>query len=165
MRDAEYLVGFLRFLLHEAYLDAKRRKLVTGAERWVRCGEHRRGAQGPTPRLPERGANMVSVSENAVLLTLAVDRKLSAFDESVPAGRWHAGIPRIVDVLELEGKKVGIVGLGNIGEKTVVACGRSSHPVYYGIVRRSAAEEERLGARFAPFETRSNPDVVTLHYR
>src|SRR5262249_53458105 len=75
------------------------------------------------------------------------------------------GIPRIVDVLELEGKTVGIVGLGNIGEKAARRLRAfDCRLVYYDIVRRSPAEEQQLGIQFVPFETLlETSHVVTLH--
>src|SRR4029078_9802834 len=60
------------------------------------------------------GANSVAVAEHAIMLMLSVYRKLVTFHRNVVAGRWHQGIPRTVDIYELEGKTVGLVGLGNI---------------------------------------------------
>jgi phosphoglycerate dehydrogenase-like enzyme len=165
IRDAEYLVGFLRFLPDEAYLDAPRLKLVqvlsAGYDAVNIAGARKAGI----PICQNGGANSVAVSEHAVLLILAVYRKLAAFHQNVAAGRWHAGIPRIVDVLELEGKTVGIVGLGNIGEKTARRLRAfDCDLVYYDIARRGAAEEAALGVRFLPFESLlETSDVVTLH--
>ena len=165
MRDAEYLVGFLRFLPDEAYLDAKQLKLVQVLSAGYDAVNIEGARKARVPICQNGGANSVAVSEHAVLLILAVYRKLAAFHQSVAAGRWHGSIPRIVDVLELEGKTVGIVGLGNIGEKTARRLRAFDCTlVYYDIARRSAAEEERLGVRFVPFEMLlETSDVVTLH--
>jgi len=165
IRDAEYLVGFLRFLPNEAYSGATRLKLVQVLSAGYDAVNIEGARKAHVPICQNGGANSVAVSEHAVLLILAVYRKLAAFHQSVAAGRWHGGIPRIVDVLELEGKTVGIVGLGNIGEKTARRLRAfDCSIVYYDIARRSAAEEERLGVRFVPFETLlETSDVVTLH--
>src|SRR5262245_9254605 len=165
IRDAEYLVGFLRFLPDEAYVEAQRLKLVQVLSAGYDAVNIAGARKARIPICQNGGANSVAVSEHAVLLMLSVYRKLAAFHQNVTAGRWHAGIPRIVDVLELEGKTVGIVGLGNIGEKTA----RRLRPfectlIYYDIARRGADEEQRLGVRFVPFETLLEiSDVVTLH--
>jgi len=45
------------------------------------------------------GANSVAVAEHAIMLMLAVYRKLIAFHQNVTAGRWHSGIPRAVSFL------------------------------------------------------------------
>src|SRR5262245_47838554 len=63
------------------------------------------------------GANSVAVAEHAVMLMLAVLEKLIYHDNNVVAGKW-----RIADFVEsrtyeVEGKRLGIVGLGNIGKK------------------------------------------------
>src|SRR5262245_66470066 len=165
MREAEYLVGFIRYLPDEAYLDAKQLKLVQVLSAGYDAVNIEGARKARVPICQNGGANSVAVSEHAVLLILAVYRKLAAFHQSVAAGRWHGSIPRIVDVLELEGKTVGIVGLGNIGEKTARRLRAFDCAlVHYDIARRSAAEEERLGVRFVPFETLlETSDVVTLH--
>ena len=165
MRDADYLVGFLRFLPDEAYVEAKRLKLVQVLSAGYDSVNIAGARKARIPICQNGGANSVAVSEHAVLLILSVYRKLAAFHQNVAAGRWHAGIPRIADVLELEGKTVGIVGLGNIGEKTARRLRAfECNLVYYDIARRSAEEEQRLGVRFAPFETLlETSDVVSLH--
>src|SRR4029077_19285131 len=114
MRDAEYLVGFLRFLPDEAYLDAKRLKLVQVVSDGYDAVNIAGARKARIPICQNGGAHSVAVSEHAVLLMPSVYREIAAFHQNVAAGRWHTGIPRIVDVLELEGKTVGIVGLGNI---------------------------------------------------
>jgi D-3-phosphoglycerate dehydrogenase len=58
------------------------------------------------------GCNAQSVAEHAILLMLALARKLTALDRSMRAGRWDR--PGHV-AGELKGKKLGIVGLGNVG--------------------------------------------------
>jgi phosphoglycerate dehydrogenase-like enzyme len=165
MRDAEYLVGFLRFLPDEAYLEAKRLKLVQVLSAGYDAVNIAGARKARIPICQNGGANSVAVSEHAVLLILSVYRKIAAFHQNVAAGRWHTGIPRIVDILELEGKTVGIVGLGNIGEKTARRLRAfDCNLVYYDIARRSAEEEQRLGVRFIPFETLlETSDVVSLH--
>src|SRR6185436_16967400 len=71
MRDAEYLVGFLRFQPDEAYLEAKRLKLVqvlsAGYDAVNIAGARKAGI----PICQNGGANSVAVSEHAVLLILS----------------------------------------------------------------------------------------------
>jgi phosphoglycerate dehydrogenase-like enzyme len=165
MRDADYLVGFLRHLPDEAYTGAAKLKLVQVLSAGYDSVNIAGARKAHIPICQNGGANSVAVSEHAVLLILAVYRKLAAFHQNMAAGKWHQGIPKIVDVLELEGKTVGIVGLGNIGEKAARRLRAfECHLVYYDIVRRSAEEEQKLGVRFVPFETLlETSDVVTLH--
>jgi len=61
------------------------------------------------------GTNDVGVAEMALLLMLAVTRRLVEADTFVKAGRWPTdNFPRTHTI---DGKKLGIVGLGRIGRK------------------------------------------------
>src|SRR4029434_2092509 len=117
MREAEYLTGFVHFLPDEAYTQATRLKLVqvlsAGYDRVNIAGAR----QAYVPMCPNGRANSVAVAEHTLMLILAVYKKLTIFHQNVAGGRWHQGIPRTVDVYELEGKTVGLVGLGNNGQQ------------------------------------------------
>jgi phosphoglycerate dehydrogenase-like enzyme len=58
------------------------------------------------------GVNARSVAEHAIALMFAAARTLPAYDRDVRAGLWrhHEGV-------ELEGKTLGVIGLGNIGRR------------------------------------------------
>jgi phosphoglycerate dehydrogenase-like enzyme len=165
MREAEYLVGFIRFLPDEAYADATRLKLV----QVLSAGYDRVNIEGArkvrVPICSNGGANSVAVAEHTIMLMLAVYRKLVTFHQNVARGRWHEGIPRSVDIFELEGKTVGLVGLGHIGQQVA----RRLKPfdteiIYYDNFRRQPEEEERLGVRYVPFASLlETADVVSLH--
>jgi D-3-phosphoglycerate dehydrogenase len=62
------------------------------------------------------GANAISVAEHAVALALAVAKRIPAADSAVRAG--DAGFKYRVDLHELTGKTVGVVGFGAIGRRT-----------------------------------------------
>jgi phosphoglycerate dehydrogenase-like enzyme len=155
----------VRFFPDEAYTQAKRLKLV----QVLSAGYDQVNIAGArTARVPicaNGGANSVAVAEHTIMLILAVYRKLVTFHQNVASGRWHQGIPRIVDVFELEGKTVGLVGLGNIGQQVA----RRLKPfdanlIYYDSFRRSPEEEARLGIQYVPFNTLlETADVVSLH--
>lgn len=165
MRDAEYLMGFIRYLPDEAFLQASRLKLV----QVLSAGYDRVNIEGArkarVPICTNGGANSVAVAEHAILLILAVYRKLVAYHENVAAGRWNEGIPRTVDIYELEGKTVGLIGLGNIGQQVARRLKAfDANIIYYDEIRQSPEVEERLGASFVPLETLlETADVVSLH--
>ena len=165
MRDAEYLTGFVRFLPDEAYTQATRLKLVqvlsAGYDRVNIAGARK----ARVPICSNGGANSVAVAEHTLMLILAVYKKLVTFHQNVAAGRWHQGIPRTVDVYELEGKTVGLVGLGNIGQQVARRLQAfDAKVIYYDPFRRSPAEEARLGVQYVPLNTLyETADVVSLH--
>jgi phosphoglycerate dehydrogenase-like enzyme len=165
IREAEYLTGFPRSLPDEAYAEAKRLKLLqvlSAGYDYVNIAGARKAR---IPICSNGGANSVAVAEHAIMLMLAVYRKLVAFHQNVVGGRWHQGIPRTVDIYELEGKTVGLVGLGNIGRQVARRVKAfDAEVIYYDAVRRSPQEEKELGVQYAPFDTLlETADVVSLH--
>ncbi len=165
MREAEYLLGFLRFLPDEAYLDAKRLKLVQVLSAGYDMVNIEGARKARIPICSNGGANSVAVGEHAIMLMLAVYRKLIAFHQNVAAGRWHRGIPRTVDIYEIEGKTVGIVGLGNIGQQVTRRIKAfDARVIYYDLFRRSREEEARLGVEYVALNTLlETADIVSLH--
>jgi phosphoglycerate dehydrogenase-like enzyme len=165
IRDAEYLLGFPRFLPDDAYTAAKRLKLLqvlSAGYDYVNIAGARKAR---IPICSNGGANSVAVAEHAILLMLAVYRKLVTFHQNVAAGRWHQGIPRTVDIYELDGKTVGLVGLGNIGRQVARRVKAfDAQVIYYDVFRLSPQEEEKLGVQYAPLDTLlETADIVSLH--
>jgi D-3-phosphoglycerate dehydrogenase len=60
------------------------------------------------------GANAVSVAEHAILMMLGVSRRIAEMHQRVITGNW-AGNDHGMSSYSLNGKTLGIVGLGNIG--------------------------------------------------
>jgi len=58
------------------------------------------------------GGNTVSTAEHAFSLLVALSRNISQADRSVKEGRWE---PKKYMGVELRGKTLGVIGLGNIG--------------------------------------------------
>ncbi len=111
------------------------------------------------------GANAVAVAEHAMLLMLAVSRRLIWQHVNVAAGRWRGNDINDKHIYELSEKTLGIIGLGTIGKK-VARLGRAfgMNVQYYDISRLGEDAEDALGARFRLFnEVLATSDVVTLH--
>lgn len=165
IREAEYLLGFVRFIPDEALQRASRLKLI----QVLSAGYDRVNIAGARaaciPICTNGGANAVAVAEHAIMLMLAVYRKLVAFHPNVAAGRWHQGLPRVEDIYEIEGKTVGLVGLGNIGQQVARRLKAfDAQVIYYDTIRRSPEEEARLDVRYVPLETLlETADIVSLH--
>ena len=66
------------------------------------------------PVANNHGANAVSVAEHAILMMLGISRRIPEMHERVITGHW-AGNDHGMSSYSLNGKTLGIVGLGNIG--------------------------------------------------
>jgi len=112
------------------------------------------------------GANARSIAEHAILLMLAVLRRVTVADRSVRDGTWDPAALRPVS-RSLWGRTVGILGFGSIGRAVArrlqgfearVLYHRPSGPV--DVDDRATGE----GASFVSFEQLlAESDVLTLH--
>ena len=97
------------------------------------------------------GANADAVSELAVLLMLAVGRKLLCHTTCLRKGVWSKN-NFINSSFTLVNKTVGILGAGNIGRKVaqrVQAFGAMT--VYYDLIRLSEERERTFNLKYMPF--------------
>jgi phosphoglycerate dehydrogenase-like enzyme len=110
------------------------------------------------------GANAISVSEHAVMLMLAVSRRVIWQHGNVSAGRWRGNGPAPV-MYELFDKTLGIVGPGTIGKKVArIARALGMRVQYYDIARLPEHEEDAHGVRFRLLrELLATSDIVTMH--
>jgi phosphoglycerate dehydrogenase-like enzyme len=110
------------------------------------------------------GANAIAVAEHALLLMLAVSRKVVWQHGSVSGGRWRGNVPT-PRMYELYNKTLGIVGLGTIGKKVArLARAFGMRVAYYDIARLSEDAEDALGVRFHLLrELLRTSDIVSLH--
>ncbi|GMA97657.1 2-hydroxyacid dehydrogenase [Pelosinus sp. IPA-1] len=110
------------------------------------------------------GMNAAAVSEMAVLLMLAVYRNLIRLHNNVLDGKWQedAGAS---SAYTIDGKTVGLIGLGNIGKEVaqkVKAFGAEVQ--YYDAFKQSPEEEEKLGIKYVVLEELlKTSDIVSLH--
>lgn len=80
------------------------------------------------------GENARSVAEHAIALMFAVARTIPAYDRDVRAGLW-----RHYDGVELEGKTLGVLGLGSIGRHVArMAAGLGMNVVAWSPTRDEA---------------------------
>ena len=109
------------------------------------------------------GSNVVSVAEHNVLQILALVRNFVPAHTEAREGGWD--VARIAAPShDLEGKTVGLVGLGAIGARTALRLkGFDVTMLYYANHRRTAGEEASLGVRYARLDTLiAESDVVCL---
>jgi formate dehydrogenase len=109
------------------------------------------------------GSNVVSVAEHNVLQILALVRNFVPAHTEARDGGWD--VAKIAGPShDLEGKTVGIVGLGAIGARTALRLkGFDVRMLYYANHRRTAGEEASLGVRYARLDTLvAESDVICL---
>jgi phosphoglycerate dehydrogenase-like enzyme len=107
------------------------------------------------------GVNANAVAEHTLALMLAVTRRIPSLDRDVRSGQWPRGL-----LVQLEGKTLGIVGLGAIGRRVAaLAAPFGAHllATTWGV---DAGRAAAVGARHAPIETLlQESDIVSLHLR
>jgi D-3-phosphoglycerate dehydrogenase len=107
------------------------------------------------------GVNAHAVAEHTMALMLAVMRRIPQLDARVRAGEWPRGLSA-----QLEGKTLGIVGLGAVGSRVAElarAFGMTLLVTTAGADRGRAAA---LGARHVSLDDLlRESDVITLHLR
>ncbi len=110
------------------------------------------------------GANAISVAEHAVLLMLAVYKWLPDSHRRVTTGSW-AGNSHGLDMFLLHGKKIGIIGFGNIGRQVArKLSGFDADIAYYDIKRADPEIEREFHVRYLPLnELLASSDIVSLH--
>ena len=110
------------------------------------------------------GANSWAVSDYAVLLMLALYRRLLAAERSTREGRWKEPIDGL-NTFEMADKLVGILGMGNIGRKVARRVQAFDATVqYYDKYPLSPDRERELGVtRVALDELFRTSDIVSCH--
>jgi glyoxylate reductase len=163
--DAEYFLGLARNMGTEFFRSAPKLKLVQLLSAGYDRVDVEAARKAGVAVSNNGGANAIAVAEHTLLLMLAVLKQLVRFHLDVVAGKWRPPAFASIRTYELEGKRLGIVGLGNIGKKVARrAAAFDARVQYYDIVRLSEAEEDALGVRFVLLsELLRTSDVVTLH--
>ncbi len=110
------------------------------------------------------GANAVPVSELALMLMMSVLRRLPFVDANMRNRVWLKSEMRGI-AHHLTGKRVGILGMGNIGRNLVkLLRGFDAQVGYYDVFRRTPEEEKAMGITFMPLDRLfSWSQVLSLH--
>ena len=164
--ETEYLLGTGEVPMDDAfYRTASRLKLVQLLSAGYDRVDIEAARRAKVPVCNNGGANAVAVAEHAMLLMLAVCRRLPWQHENVVSGRWRGNDVASVRLYELNGRTLGIVGLGTIGKKTAALARAFGMTVqYYDVVRLSEDRADALGVKFRLFaELLQSSDIVSLH--
>lgn len=107
------------------------------------------------------GVNAHAVAEHTIALMLAIARKIPAMDSGVRAGQW----PRAM-LVQLEGKTLGVIGLGAIGSRVATLASAFGMQVLASTLGDDAGRAAAIGARHVPLdELLRESDFVSLHLR
>ncbi len=163
--DAEYYMGLARQMGSEFFRSTPKLRLVKLLSAGYDRVDVESARKAKVPVANNGGANAIAVAEHAILLMLAVLKRLVYHHNNVVAGKWRAGDPASERIRELAGRTLGIVGLGNIGKKVARRAAAFDMSVqYYDIARLSEDAEDALGVRFVLLdELLRTSDVVSLH--
>ena len=106
-----------------------------------------------------------AVAEHTFALMLALARRIPESDSFTRAGKYHGWQPELLLGMELQGKTLGIVGLGRIGfgvaQRAVKGMGMT---VVYTDIKRNLEFEQQFGGVFMSLEELlKTADVVSIH--
>lgn len=165
IEEADYLITQSIYVTGEQLKRAKHLKMIQKFGIGVDKIDCKAAEELNIPVYITAGANAVPVSEMAVGLMLAVNRRLPYVDRSVREGKWLKAEMR-AQCYSLQDKVIGLVGIGNIAKQ--VAKRLSGFDVgeilYYDIFRLSPEQESALHVRYAPLdELLARADVVSIH--
>lgn len=108
--------------------------------------------------------NSTAVAEHAVLMILALNKKLIPFYKRTVDGNWNNNSHGF-DLYELKNKKVGLLGLGKIGREVAkILKGFECQVFYFDIKRLSKKEEKKLSIVYkTKNQILRNADILSLH--
>ena len=110
------------------------------------------------------GANSWAVADHAVLLMLAVYKQLLASVISTRKDAWSLPITG-ENTFEMANKKIGILGLGNIGKQVAKRVqGFDATVIYHDIYRMNDDDEKKLDVSYVSLrELFKESDILTCH--
>lgn len=167
LEQADILMGFLRGmpLRPDDYPHLRNVKLIQLLSAGYDKVDLDRLRASRIPLCNNGGANSYAVSEHAILLMLAVYRRLPALDRLVREGGWKSSKLGEEQEHELAGKTIGIIGAGMIGRTLARRlAGFEVNLIYYDPVRPAPEEDAILGLHYRELDDLlREADVVTLH--
>ena len=105
-----------------------------------------------------------TTADVAFMLLLAAARRLGEAERVLRSGRWEWWGPKLFVGPDVWGKRIGVVGLGRIGEAVARrARGFGMEVVYYNRSRKQEAERELGARRMELDELLRTSDFVSVH--
>ena len=162
--SADFIIGYPADLSVEELTAATNLKLLQILSAGYEYIELERYRERAIPVANNGGANAPTVAEHAILLILAVFKKLPLHHNTLLDGVWKGG-EETLQMRELRGKTLGIIGFGRIGQEVArIAQGFQTRTIYYDLVPASASLETKTKAHAVPLEDLfCESDVITIH--
>lgn len=165
IEEADYLITQSIYVTGEQLRRAKHLKMIQKYGIGVDKIDCKAAKELNIPVCITAGANSVPVSEMAIGLMLAVNRRIPYVDKAVRAGQWPKAEMR-AQCYMLQGKTIGLVGIGNIAKQVAKRLSGFDvkEIVYYDIFRLSEEKEQELHVRYVPLdELMTISDVISIH--
>lgn len=165
IEDADYLIASGRILINETVIRCARKlKMIQRTGVGLDCIDLQCLKDHDIPLYVNHGVNAISVAEHTILLMLASIRNLVEIDKKTKEGIWEKQSQGI-RTFEIKGKKIGLIGLGNIG-KCVVQRLKGFQPevFYFSRNKLKKKEEIELGVEFKSLdELLKICDIISIH--
>lgn len=162
--DADYIILRTLDLNADDIAAMKKVKLI---QRWgagYDTVDIKAAAEKRIPVAITYGINATPVAEMTLALTLAVYRNLVPMTKGIQDGKWERETYAKTSYT-INGKTVGIVGIGNIGRK-VAALFRAfgAKVMYYDLFRLNAEREKELDLTYSELDDLwGKCDIISLH--
>jgi phosphoglycerate dehydrogenase-like enzyme len=162
--DADFIILFPGVISAEALRAAKQLRLIQLVSAGFDTLDVGLCKELEIPVSNNGGTNSTDVAEHTITLILAWYRQLGAMERNVRTGKWGA-IDSGVSTYTINGKTVGLIGLGNIGRKVARLLNAFGATVLYTDAFPVAAEIEKdLGVtRVRLDELLAQSDIVSIH--
>jgi phosphoglycerate dehydrogenase-like enzyme len=162
--DADFIILFPGIISAEALRSANQLRLIQLVSAGFDTLDIALCKELEIPVSNNGGTNSTDVAEHTLTLILAWYRQLGTMDRNVRTGKWGA-IDSGVSTYTINGKTVGLVGLGNIGRKVARLLNAFGAKVLYTDAFPVAPEvEQELGVtRVTMDELLAQSDIVSLH--
>lgn len=110
------------------------------------------------------GASSAPVSEHAIMLMLAVLRRLPLAHRSLGEGEWIPAALRTVSY-QIAGKTIGLLGFGNIAKHVAKRLkGFDVKVRYFSRTRADQATEQKYDVQYVDYESLlSTSDILSIH--
>jgi phosphoglycerate dehydrogenase-like enzyme len=164
LRNCNFILGFPRSFTIENLKKCKKLSMVQLLSAGYDYFDVEAAAKMHVAVANNGGANSVAVAEHTILMILALYKKLEEYQQALRKGNWYRKENHPLELYELKGKQVGIIGFGNIGQNlTKCLQGFEVEAKYYDLIRNKNAEVEYDIEFIELKELIKTSDIISIH--